>query len=431
MTRFLTTGIATLLMLPLVGQGRLVINDDAWVRIDNGAWVVVDHGNPNGIQTLGSGGNIRSEGELNRVRWRIGATNNTYVVPFTTASGVKMPLTYQKTSAGSAAGSVVFSTFNHSSVAPANAWNNNLYRPTDVTHMLDWATGSVNNSANAVDRFWIIDTEDPNYGYTTRPNATLTFVVDRADVTGGNIINANSPVGAQRFNNSLGLWGDFLPIGVFTASAPTAATNTVSGVIVPGAEFYRSWTLSDFNNPLPIELLDFSGTCEGHVVRLKWTTASEENNDHFTVERSRDAQTWEPIGVVDGAGTSVGLLEYSFMDESPLAQGYYRLAQTDFDGTTHYHPTISAGCQENGGQEIVNAWDDGTNLNILVSSSFEDVHDLVLMDAHGKVLITRPRTAVNEGMTQISIPKGTLATGMYVVQLRGSDKSHSRRVLLN
>ena len=63
-------------------------------------------------------GNIRSEGELNRVRWRIGATNNTYVVPFTTASGVKMPLTYQKTSAGSAAGSVVFSTFSHSSVAP-------------------------------------------------------------------------------------------------------------------------------------------------------------------------------------------------------------------------------------------------------------------------------------------------------------------------
>lgn len=429
MTRTLIAGVATLLMFPVFGQGRLIINNDAWVRIDNGAWVVIDHGNPNGIQTLGTGGNLRSEGEFNSVRWRIGNLTGNYVVPFTAASGVKMPLTYNKTTAGSVNGSVVFATYNYQGFAPS--WNNDNYRPSDVNHMLDWFTGTVNNSGNAVDRFWIIDTQDPTYGYTTKPAATLTFVMDRTDVTIGNVIDANSPVGAQRFNTTIGYWGDFLPAGAFAANAPGPFQNTVSNVVVPAADFYRSWTLSDFNNPLPIELLDFSGECQGDVVVLKWTTATEEDNDFFTVERSRDAAQWEAIGTVQGAGTSLGAIDYLFVDEAPLGMAYYRLRQTDFDGTMTTHPTVAAGCEAAAGQEIVNAWDDGTNLNIVVSSTYEDVHDVVLMDAQGKVLLTRPRATIANGITQISIPKGTLATGMYVVQLRGMDNAHTRRVMLN
>src|SRR5690606_32708881 len=105
---------------------------------------------------------IKSETEQNKIRWAIGASTGTYVVPFSTgstAAGVAMPLTVQKTSAGTGAGSIIFSTYNTLGKVGAagtvnTGWNNELYRPTDVTHVNDYLTGLTNNSAHAIDRFW-------------------------------------------------------------------------------------------------------------------------------------------------------------------------------------------------------------------------------------------------------------------------------------
>ena len=59
---------------------------------------------------------------------------------------------------------------------------------------------------------------------------------------------------------------------------------------------------------------------------------SELNNDFFTVERSINSTDWEIIGTVNGAGNSKSLINYSFIDSSPLSgTSYYRLKQTDFD----------------------------------------------------------------------------------------------------
>ena len=94
--------IASLLLAgtELAGQARLVISNNAWLRIDNGAWVVVEEPTNVGIQTLGTGGNIRSEGEFNRIRWQIRNTTGVYTIPFTTANGVKMPFTYEAIATG-------------------------------------------------------------------------------------------------------------------------------------------------------------------------------------------------------------------------------------------------------------------------------------------------------------------------------------------
>lgn len=428
MKHLLTVG-ALVLSVTVLGQSRLVINDNAWVCIDNGAWVVIDHGSNTGIQTLGTGGNIRSEGENNRVRWRIANTiNQDFVVPFTTASGVKMPFTYRPTAAGSGNGSLVFSTYNYGGFAPA--WDNYNYRPSDVTHMSDAATGFSNNSGSgfAVDRFWIVDPTAAGFAYTTKPNAQLTFVIDRLDVTAGNAITANTVVGAQRFNSGTNRWGDFLPTGVFV---PGATVNTVSAVIAPAADFYRSWTLADFANPLPVELVEFVGSCEGNVVQLRWTTATEQNNDYFTIERSRDATNWNAIGTMDGAGTSLSTINYSFIDEQPIGTAYYRLIQTDLDGTTTFSPVVAAGCEASDGQQIVNAWDDGANINVAVSSTYDDIHDFVLMDAQGKIMMTQARNAIATGVTTLTIPKGSIATGLYVIQLQNTSGALTRRILLN
>ena len=89
-----------------------------------------------------------------------------------------------------------------------------------------------------------------------------------------------------------------------------------------------------FTSPLPVELLSFNAAAEGKAVVLEWSTATEVNNDYFTIEKSEDAVHWKVLGEVKGAGNSNVEQQYTYTDHSPYAgTSYYRLGQTDFNGT--------------------------------------------------------------------------------------------------
>lgn len=84
---------------------------------------------------------------------------------------------------------------------------------------------------------------------------------------------------------------------------------------------------------LPVSLLNFEGTSTSFGNELNWQTASELNNDFFTVEKSRDGVNFETIEQIDGGGNSNEILSYSYVDINVSAVDYYRLSQTDYDGT--------------------------------------------------------------------------------------------------
>ncbi|MCW3083340.1 MAG: domain containing protein [Bacteroidetes bacterium] len=87
---------------------------------------------------------------------------------------------------------------------------------------------------------------------------------------------------------------------------------------------------------LPIELLSFDAKTLDNKVDVSWSTASETNNDFFTLERSADAINFNSVATIQGAGNSTQLLNYRYTDEAPLdGTSYYRLMQTDFNGTSH------------------------------------------------------------------------------------------------
>lgn len=88
---------------------------------------------------------------------------------------------------------------------------------------------------------------------------------------------------------------------------------------------------------LPIRLLSFDAVADNEEVKISWITSSEASNDYFTVERSQNAINWETVSKVSGAGNSVERLRYTQLDLKPyLGKSYYRLKQTDFDGTSTY-----------------------------------------------------------------------------------------------
>lgn len=90
-------------------------------------------------------------------------------------------------------------------------------------------------------------------------------------------------------------------------------------------------------NALPVELISFnaSRTSEGNL--LNWTTASEINNDYFSVERSLEGESFQEIKKVKGNGNSTSEINYSFTDQFSYNEVvYYRLKQFDFDGQFQY-----------------------------------------------------------------------------------------------
>lgn len=96
------------------------------------------------------------------------------------------------------------------------------------------------------------------------------------------------------------------------------------------------------SGPLPIELISFTANAENNVVNLKWSTASELNNDYFTLEKSRNGRDFAFLTEIRGSGTKHTRTDYSFEDRDPhLGLSYYRLAQTDFDGTSEVFSAVS------------------------------------------------------------------------------------------
>jgi hypothetical protein len=105
----------------------------------------------------------------------------------------------------------------------------------------------------------------------------------------------------------------------------------------------RSILVGDCLSPLPITLLELKATPHSDHVLVEWATASERDNELFTVERSTDGVNFSAIGSLPGAGDSQSTLHYSLSDRQPLpGLSYYRLRQTDDDGTSTLSDVVIA-----------------------------------------------------------------------------------------
>ncbi|TXF88506.1 T9SS type A sorting domain-containing protein [Neolewinella aurantiaca] len=113
------------------------------------------------------------------------------------------------------------------------------------------------------------------------------------------------------------------------AAAPQTYFVQVYDYFASGGEFTVSASTA-----LPVDLISFNGQAMEKANKLTWSTAREEAADRYVVERSSNANNdWAAIGEVLAAGDSETELFYELMDESPLANAYYRLRMVDLDGT--------------------------------------------------------------------------------------------------
>jgi len=100
-------------------------------------------------------------------------------------------------------------------------------------------------------------------------------------------------------------------------------------------------------NALPIELLSFTAKQEGENIRLDWLTASETNNDFFSIPRSKDGLTFVDIIKISAKGNCKTEQHYSAIDNNPfIGISYYKLKQTDIDGELSYSKVVSVDIED-------------------------------------------------------------------------------------
>lgn len=389
--------------------------------------------NPNDNAIAGAGVLVAETGPPNYgiLRWNIGAYSGffgteVYTVPFATAFGNQIPVTYSIASAGNITGTV--DPYKNFSTYPTG--NDNLPLPTGVNHINagPGAPPSTNWSNLVMDRFWMVDHDaQGQYGpnvITDYPNVNLTLTYLDGEITG----NADEPdMRAMRYNNILHKWSDWL-----YSPAPNTTNNTVTVNLTRIEDYFPIWTLADQADPLPIELARFVGECGNEGVSISWTTYSEINNDYFTLERSKNGVDFEVVDVIAGAGNSNSPITYNVVDQQAYGgTSYYRLKSTDYYGEEEYSQVVAVTCgTESTDFTLINAYEiDHLDLLVEFTARQNENYIVTLYDASGR-LVFQENGKAGEGMNRMRLPVGGIAKGIYIVDLQNETKRFSRKVLM-
>lgn len=121
-------------------------------------------------------------------------------------------------------------------------------------------------------------------------------------------------------------------------------TRPSDGLVVAGTHGRGTYTST--LAVLPVELVAFNATANGSSVELSWETASETNNEGFSIEYSRLGGAdhgFTEQAFVKGAGTTLESQQYAFTVDGLSAGRYaFRLRQVDLDGAFEYSPQVEA-----------------------------------------------------------------------------------------
>ncbi len=169
--------------------------------------------------------------------------------------------------------------------------------------------------------------------------------------------------------------------------------------------------------PLPIELISFDGKLIDEAVELNWQSATEINNEYFTLERSLDGRNYETIAIVKGQGTSFETHSYQYFDNNPsLGVNYYRLTQTDFDGTFEvFDQIVAVKFVGDINAEIRPNPVHQDDFQLIYNSNHDGDLDVEIYSVTGQLLY-KEVYKTNKALNHFDISLSGLSNGIYIVK---------------
>lgn len=381
----------------------------------NGYPITINNGNPDGI--IRNSGYVKSETNLpdngSKIIWN-NIQSGVHIFPFGTSSGY-FPVEFKPLN--DLGTSVGIST--RSTLATSN-------EPLPVLVPLDGDLSSPPIQANtthglneAIDRWWDFDMSPTmSADITLRYNGTENTLPAPAN-TGA--------LGIASWNTTA--WN--LPSG--TGIGTTSGIGVTSGYGLTGLNHVL---ITSQTIVLPVELLEFSVKKSGpDQVSITWSTASEKNNDYFTVERSHDGVNFQPLIEVPGSGNSNQQRYYSAIDNDPFpGLSYYRLSQTDYDGSSSHSEIRFIQFQSSAASQPVSVDKIGpnpfeNNVDLVVTLKNPGAIELTVHDMTGKIVWNQKESGY-AGSNSIHLENiGFLSRGTYFLEIESNHEIISQKII--
>lgn len=213
-------------------------------------------------------------------------------------------------------------------------------------------------------------------------------------------------------------------------------TNTAAYIEATGLTGFSEFALGgDVDNPLPVELTNFSAAIVNRDVNLNWRTSSEINNSGFDIERKTGEGAWSKIGFVEGRGNSNFENSYKYTDKN-LSRGIYnyRLKQVDYNGTYKYYNltgnvSIGVPVKFELSQNYPNPFNPATKINFSLPKDAKVT--LTIFDVSGREIARLLNNEFRQAdFYTVQFSGLNLASGVYFYRIEAGDFVDSKKMML-
>ena len=180
----------------------------------------------------------------------------------------------------------------------------------------------------------------------------------------------------------------------------------------------------------PVTLTHFTGTARDRDIDLTWSTATETENEGFTIEHSEDGLAFTAIGYRAGQGTTTQSHDYAFTHSAPGAGlHYYRLRQTDFDGSVSLSELVAVTLTDGGAATVLEGPfpnpSNGSEVGVRYRSTQSGSLTLRVWSSAGRLVYEQPRE-VTAGINALTLGLQDHASGVYLLQVVDGSGLHTR-----
>lgn len=190
---------------------------------------------------------------------------------------------------------------------------------------------------------------------------------------------------------------------------------------------------------LPVELLSFAAIVDGRSVLLSWVTASEQDNDHFIVER-RSGDNWQRVSPnIRAVGQSTIRTSYQFRDETVTTDTHYeyRLIAVDINGNSAVISTTSvlvvdADPAVIGEYRLYSNYPNPFNPSTTITFDLKEAGhvSLIVYDLMGREVAVLHNEKLAAGRHRQVFDATGLPSGLYVYRLTTDSFSDMKKMIL-
>ncbi|NUN10595.1 MAG: T9SS type A sorting domain-containing protein [Ignavibacteriaceae bacterium] len=287
-------------------------------------------------------------------------------------------------------------------------------------------TGTLGTFTSNYNNFYTVDATNGNVGFYNDA-ATLTLAAWQT-ASGGdaNSLNVNpgfvSATDLHLAANSSPVVGKGFNIPAITIDIDNEMRDNVPEM---GAD--------EFPGYIPVELVSFSANVSGSTVVLNWQTATEKNNAYFEIEKRTAKGSYEVIGRVNGSGTTLAPVSYTFTDVNPgSAAVSYRLKQVDFDGSVIYSKEVSVDTELPTAFELSQNYPNPFNpsTSIRYSLPAESKVTLEVYSSVGELIATLVNDVQPAGKHIVSFNGSDFSSGTYFYRLTANNTVITKKMQL-